>query len=168
MFSSRLASLFWVFLLFLTENALVYIFPEKAPALVLIGVLYYSLFEGAASGFMAGAWGGLLLDLFSQGRPGFFTAAFAASGGLCGIVSSKIFEDSWLTEVILPSLSLYAVLLVRYFLLLWRAEEPLSLAVISGAFLPWPLLTTALSAPWIFTRLRKLSPRQRRRWAARV
>ena len=168
MFSSRLAGMFWIFVLFLAQNTLVYIFPEKAPALILIGVLYYSLFEGAVSGFIAGAWGGLLLDLFSQGRPGFFTAAFAVSGGLCGVASSKIFEDSWLTEAILPFLSLYAVLLVQKIFLLIGAEEPVKFAAISGAFLLWPLLTTALCAPWIFSRLRKLSPRQRSRWTARV
>jgi len=168
LFSSRLAGLFWIFVLFLIQNSLVYVFPEKAPALVLIGVLYYSLFEGAASGFIAGAWGGLLLDLFSQGRPGFFTAAFAGSAGLCGIVSSKIFEDSWLTEVILPCLSLYAVMLAQHLFFLWRAQEPITFAVIPGSFLPWPLFTTALCAPWLFTRLRRFSPRQRRRWTARV
>ena len=157
-----------MFALFLAQNTLVYIFPEKAPALILIGALYYSLFEGAASGFVAGAWGGLLLDLFSQGRPGFFTAAFAVSGGLCGIVSSKIFEDSWLTEIILPFLSLYVVFLTQHLFILVRAEEPITLSAVSGAFLPWPLLTTAICAPWVFSRLRKLSPRQRSRWTARV
>ena len=153
-------------MLFLVQNSFVYIFPEKAPMLVLLGALYYSLFEGATSGFVAGAWGGLLIDLFSQGQPGFFTAAFAASGGMCGIASSKIFEDSWLTEMILPLLSLYAVLLAQQLVFLTQTGEPITFSVFSAAFLPWPLFTTALCAPWLFTRLRKLSPRQRRRWTA--
>ncbi len=153
-------------MLFLVQNSWAYIFPEKAPAFVLIGALYYSLFEGAASGFVAGAWGGLLIDLFSQGRPGFFTAAFAASGGLCGMASSKIFEDSWLTEITLPFLSLYAVLLAQQLVFLTQAGESVTFAVFSAAFLPWPLCATALCAPWLFARLRKLSPRQRRRWTA--
>ncbi len=166
MFSSRVVALFWIFILFLVQNSFAYIFPEKAPALVLIGVLYYSLFEGAGSGFMAGAWGGLLIDLFGQGQPGFFSAAFAASGGLCGIASSKVFEDSWLIEIILPFLSLYAILLGQHVFFLTQAGEPVTFSAISVAFLPWPLFTTALCAPWLFTLLRKLSPRQRRRWTA--
>ncbi len=168
MFSSRFAAFFWIFALFLVQNTWTYLFPEKAPALVLIGVLYYSLFEGAAAGFMAGAWGGLLIDLFSQGRPGFFTAAFALSGAVSGIASSKIFEDSWLTEIILPFLSLYCVMLVQQFVLRTRMGEPAGFAAFFEAFLPWPLFMTAVCAPWFFTRLRKLSPRQRRRWTARA
>ncbi len=167
MFSSRLAAFFWIFVLFLVQNSIVYLFPEKAPALVLIGVLYYSLFEGAASGFAAGAWGGLLLDLFSQGRPGFFMAAFALSGGLCGAASSKIFEDSWLTEILLPSVSLYCIFFVEHLVLQMQSGETSIASAFSNAFLFWPLFTTAVCAPWIFTRLRKISPRQRGRWIAR-
>ena len=167
MLSSTLGSFLWLFVLFLAQNTLFYFFPEKAPSLVLIGVLYYSLFEGALAGLVAGCWGGLLLDLLSQGSPGFFTAAFAVSGGLCGFVSSKIFEDSWLSEVVLPAVSFYGVTLALH--ILWRTQngEPMGPSVLAEAFLPWPLLTTALCAPWLFGRLRKFSPRRRRRWAPR-
>ncbi len=168
MLSSALGSFVWLGVLFLAQNTLFYLFPEKAPSLVLIGVLYYALFEGALAGLVAGCWGGLLLDLFSQGSPGFFTISFAASGGLCGIASSKIFEDSWLSEVVLPAISFYGVTLALQILWLTQNGERLGPAVLAGSFLPWPLLTTALCAPWLFNRLRKLSPRRRRRWAPRT
>ena len=168
MSSARAASFFWIFFLFILQNSVLYLFPEKTPALVLIGILYYSMFEGSASGFAAGIWGGFLLDLFSQGRPGFFMIAFGACGAACGVISSKIFEDSWLSEIILPVVSLYGVLLARILLLRASEGEPFTLSVFSWAFQPWLFLTTALAAPWIFARLRKLSPRQRYRRTVRV
>lgn len=167
MLSATLNSFAWLTALFLAQNTLFYLFPEKAPSLVLIGVLYYALFEGAAAGTVAGCWGGLLIDLFGEGRPGFFTAAFAVSGGLCGYVSSKIFEDSWLSEVVLPFLSLYGIQVAQQCVLRSQAGESVLPGAFTGAFLLWPLATTALAAPWLFNRLRKLSPRQRRRWAPR-
>ena len=163
MLSSRAASFFWIFALFLAQNALVYLFPEKAPSLVLIGVLYYSLFQGATAGLAIGAWGGLLLDLFSLGRPGFFTASFAAIGGLCGFISSKVFEDSWVAEIVLPLASLYGLTLLQQLFLKAQAGEAVTPAALTEAFLPWPLFTTAFCSHWLFNRFRKLSPR--RRWA---
>jgi rod shape-determining protein MreD len=165
--SAALNSFFWVFVLFIAQNFAVYLFPEKAPSLVLIGVLYYALFEGAVSGMVAGCFGGLLLDFFTQGRPGFFSAALAASGGLCGFLSSKIFEDSWLSEAVLPLVSLYFILFFQQVFMHARLEEPWFPAAFAHAFLPWPLVTTAASAPWVFGRMRLFSPRQRRRWQPR-
>jgi rod shape-determining protein MreD len=156
-----LSACLWILALFLGQNALVYLFPEKAPSLVLIGVLYYALAEGAFSGFVCGVWGGLLLDLLSQGRPGFFTAALAAAGGLCGYVSSKIFEDSWLAEIVLPFLGLYALAFSQHIFLKTQTGEAVLPGVFTEAFLPWPLLTTALVSPWLFARLRRVSPRRR-------
>ena len=167
MLSSWLGSFAWVFALFLAQNALFYLFPDRAPCLVLAGVLYYSLFEGALSGMVVGCWGGLLIDLFSQGRPGFFVWAFASSGLFCGFASSKIFEDSWLSEVVLPFVSLYAVLFAQQCALRSQMGEAVFPGALADAFLPWPLLTTSFFSPFIFNYLRKFSPRQRRRWAPR-
>lgn len=168
MLSASLSSFAWVFALFLLQNTLVYLFPEKSPSLVLTGVLYYALFDGTSAGLAAGCWGGLLLDLFSQGRPGFFTAAFAACGLACGVLSSKIFEDSWLSEVILPFLSLFCVLLAQQLVLRTQTGEAWTPGILLDAFLPWPLLATAVCSPWFFGRLRRYSPRQRRRWTPRA
>lgn len=165
MSSKGLFAFVWLFVLFLVQNALVYVFPEKAPALVLIGVLYFALAEGRLFGVVCGVWGGLLIDLFCPERPGFTSAAFACAGFCCGFISSKIFQDSLLTEITLPPLCLYAVTLAGLIVSQTSAGEVFGMRAFADAFLPWPLAATAFSSPWLFARLRGVSPRRRRRWA---
>ena len=159
---NRVWPFFWVFALFLLQNGLFYLFPAKVPAFVLAGVLFYSLSEEPPFGVVIGAWGGFLMDLFGLGRPGFFTAAFAGAGFLSGALSSKIFQDSFLTQIVLPPVSFYGVMLARLWQLKAQTGEPAGLGLFAEAFLPWPLCMTALCSPWLFGRLRALSPRRRR------
>ena len=165
MSSSRLLAFVCLFVLFLIQNALVYVFPSKAPALVLIGVLFFALTEGRSFGAFAGMWGGLLMDLYGLGRPGFTMAAYALVGFSSGFVSSKIFQDSWLAEIVLPFASLYAVMLAELALMRSQIGDPAGPAALAESFRPWPLFTTVLAAPWLFSRLRRIWPRRRRRWA---
>ena len=163
--SQRVLAFFWILVLFLAQNSLTYVFPEKAPALVLIGVLYYALAEGRTFGALIGIWGGLCIDLFGLGRPGFSMAAFAAAGFSCGFISSKIFQDSLPAEFALPVLSLYLIQLAELALLHAGSGEPLTAAMLGEALLLWPLLTTLAVSPWLFGKLRRVAPPKRRRWA---
>lgn len=158
----RARAFFWVFALFLLQNGLLYLFPAKVPALVLTGVLFYSLTEGTPFGVVIGAWGGFLMDLFSLGRPGFFTASFAGAGFFGGLLSSKIFRDSFLAQIVLPFAGLYGVNFVQLWRLQAQAGEPVGPGLLGEAFLPWPLFLTALCSPWLFGKLRALTPRRLR------
>jgi rod shape-determining protein MreD len=160
---NRPLAFWWIFVLFLAQNALVYLFPQKAPALVLIGVLYFALAEGASFGAVLGVWGGLLLDLISSGRPGFFAAAFAVSGAGCGFISSKIFQDSLLTEILLPFVCLYLLMFAELWFLTVQGGDAAGPRMFAQAFLPWPLFSTLIASPFVFGRLHRSTAAQRRR-----
>jgi rod shape-determining protein MreD len=141
--------------LFLAQNGLNYLFYSKAPALVLVGVLFYALSEGSSFGTVVGLWAGFLIDLFGTGRPGLCMSTLAVAGYFSGVISSKVFQDSLLTEIFLPASALYFVTLAEVWILRSQAGETTGLGLLAEAFLPWPFVMTAISSPWLFGRLRR-------------
>lgn len=163
MSSARLFAFFSIGMLFLVQNSLNYLFYLKAPALVLIGLLFYALSEGPLFGALLGLWAGFLMDLFGAGRPGFWMGAFAATGYFSGVISSKVFQDGLLTQIALPVGALYCVTFAEAWVLRSQSGEGAGFGLAVAAFLPWPLLVTALCSPWLFSYLRRWTPNARRR-----
>jgi len=149
--------------LFLAQNSLNYLFYLKAPALVLVGVLFYALSEGPSFGALVGLWAGFLMDLFEMGRPGFWMSTLAATGYFSGVISSTVFQDSLLTQIVLPVGALYSVTFAEAWVLRSQSGEGVGFGLLGAAFLPWPLITTAFCSPWLFSRLHRWTPGARRR-----
>ncbi|MBI3315792.1 MAG: hypothetical protein HYZ87_02320 [Candidatus Omnitrophica bacterium] len=99
---TRALAFFWIFVLFLFQNSLNLIFLPNFK-LILIGVVFYALAEGAFFGAALGAVAGLLVDFFEIGVPGLHGLALGAVGVASGFTASKIFKDSFFNRWVLPA-----------------------------------------------------------------
>jgi len=159
MSKGRFFAFVWTFFLFLLQNAVTYVFPDKTPPFLLMGVIYYALQEGPLFGMALGAFAGVFLEVFTAGALGYQMVIFASCGGLSGFIASKIFRESILVQVFLPSVMLYFLTLFN--LLIFKAQTGgiEGFFALSGAFRPWELLAAALVSPIAFSFLRKVSSR---------
>ena len=132
-----------------------------------MAVIFYSLREGALFGMVLGAVAGFLLELLGQGALGVWMLNLAAVGALSGYVSSKIFQDSLLTEIFLPGLAFYFSTLAEILFLQARSGSLNGWDALGRAFLFWPLLGSLVFSPvlfgWLQKRRSKVSWRSRRR-----
>ena len=151
----------WIalFLLFLAQNFLNYLFYGNVPPLTLIGVIYYSLKDGWRSGVKLGLFAGFLAELFGQGALGFYMAEFAVAGLLSGFVSSKIFQDSLPAEIFLPALLTYLSMLSEIVFLGASAGNPAGWGCLGLAFHFRILALTVLVSPLMFSWLHRFSLR---------
>ncbi len=143
MSTKRLEAFFWVFVLFLLQNVLNGLFPGKTPPLLAVGVVFFALTEGPSFGLAIGCFAGLFLELFTVGRFGTEIAAMGSLGALCGFASTKLFRDSLLTQLLLPSSALALLSFVRMSI----TGQPAS--TVSD------LIWAAASAPFLFAFLKK-------------
>ena len=120
-----------------------------------MAVIFYSLREGALFGLGLGAASGFLLDLFGQGALGIWMLNLATVGALSGYVSSKIFQDSLLTEIFLPGIAFYFSTLAEVIFLQTRAGSFSGWEALGRAFLFWPLLGSLVFSPILFGWLQK-------------
>ena len=151
MFRGRTGPFWLIFILFLVQNALNYLFMGDLPPLPLIGVIYYSLKKGSRFGVALGLFAGFLAEIYGQGGFGFLMAQAAAVGALSGFVSSKIFQDSLMAEIFLPAV-------VVYFCALSETHS------FSAAFQPWVLAGTAMFSPFLFFCLQRVSSGRSGAW----
>lgn len=100
---TRVFALGWIFVFFLFQNTLNLIFPPNFKFL-LVGVVFYSLIEGAFFGAVLGAAAGLFVDFFGPSVPGPHSLILGLAGAVSGFTASKIFKDSFFNRWILPSL----------------------------------------------------------------
>ena len=159
MFRGRPWPFLFIFFLFVAQNFMNYLMAGNIPPVVLISVVYYSLKHGWRSGLWLGLFAGGLHEIFGQGPLGFYMAQFAAVGVLSGFLSSRIFGDSLLTEILLPTLAVYFSSLCEIFYVQWMAQDPSPWRNLSLAFRPGTLFITALFSPLLFYCLRKTSSR---------
>ncbi len=89
--------------------------------------------------------------------------SFAVTGYISGVISQKIFQDSFLTQILLPTVVLYSVTLAEIWVVRTQAGESAGLRLLAEAFSPWPLGATAFCSPWVFSRLRQWTPGSGRR-----
>jgi len=71
---------------------------------MLAAVVFYGLSRGPRFGFAVGVWAGLLLECLAAGRFGIQVTLWGAAGFISGLLSSKIFPDSWPVLALLPAL----------------------------------------------------------------
>ena len=101
-----------IFLIFLVQSVLSFLFPEQAPPLLLIAVIFQAFLGGPACGFVTGCWAGIFLEWFFPGRMGAQMVSYAAAGFLAGLASSKIFRENLLMRIGVPMAAAYGVSLL--------------------------------------------------------
>lgn len=151
---------FWLFVLFLIQNGLNYIFLQNTPPLLLIGVVYYALTGGPFFGFIVGCYAGIFLELFAIGHLGYQMGVMGFIGGMTGFLSSRIFPDSLFSELTLPALANYSAALLN--LLIAKSffhEETGGLGAFAEAFSWTQLFITAVFSPLVFHWLKRTSLR---------
>ncbi len=70
---------------------------------MLAAVVFYGLSRGPRFGFAAGVWAGLLIESLAAGRFGIQVTLWGAAGLISGLLSTKIFPDSWPAQALLPA-----------------------------------------------------------------
>jgi rod shape-determining protein MreD len=149
---------FWIFFLFLFQNATHFIFFSEVPALLLTGIIFFALREGPLFGFIIGIWAGFFLDLFGLGGLGVNMFLLGVMGALSGKLASKIFWDSIFAKILLPPLVEYGTHLSALVFFKMRLEEEwLNGRLFWEALSPLNLVLTAVFAPLVFSFLAKVS-----------
>lgn len=140
------------------QGAIQSIFPWVVSPFLLIGVIYYALTEGPVFGAVIGCFAGFLLDILGLGKLGESMTLFSLVGIFAGFSSTKIFYDSFFTQMILPVLSHYAICLVHlFFVKQFPQGEVANVSMVKEAFFlsqPWWTMLTSLG---VFSLLRKVS-----------
>ena len=129
-------------LLFFVENVLHTVFPDQMFPLVLIAVIFFGFRGGMLRAALLGAWAGMLLEIFKVGSFGFAVLPLTAIGAAGSLMSSKIFRESFLAQVVLPAAAFYFFLTVNLGSL-WESS------------FPFRILLTAFLSPLVFHGLKK-------------
>ncbi|GEM_PF-1096770 len=149
----------WLFVLFLAQNALHYVFLRNTPPLLLVGVVFYGLSGGPVAGLAAGCFAGVFLELFSAGRIGWQMITLGLVGIAAGSLSTKLFREGLLTQILLPPLCNYlaSILSLLVFQSSLRGGEALGWGIFFEAF-SWPqAFLAAMTGPIIFPFLKRVS-----------
>ena len=154
--SKKVFPFFWVFVFFLLQNAAGFFIIQRTPVLLLLAILYYALSEGAGYGALLGAFAGLLLEVFGQGRLGCEVLVFSAAGYLFGKSGSAFFRESLFSQFLFPLIAFYFMALSR--LLLYQFfSGSFDFSLVKATFMPYDALVVLASAPVLFFFLRKVS-----------
>ncbi|OIO37955.1 MAG: rod shape-determining protein MreD [Candidatus Omnitrophica bacterium CG1_02_46_14] len=154
-------ALFWIVVLFLMQEMIGIFFPNGAPPLMLIGVIYYALIEGPVFGAVSGCLAGFLLDILGVGKLGTSMAILSGLGMISGLSASKIFYDGFLTQFLLPLIGNYLFCFLSLFFYRNLPEaQGLSMGLFRDSLvLSQPILTLLIS-PVIFSWMKKAGPRR--------
>ena len=157
MTSRRVRAFFWILFLFLIQSMISFIFTAWTPPLILIGVIFYALIEGPLFGAVIGCFAGFLMDILGVGKLGGSMAIVSSLGVLAGFSASKIFYDSFFTQIFLPALGNY---LLCFFSLLFFKNLPqaegFSLDLFKESLLLCQPLLTVAASPVVFMFLKKV------------
>ncbi len=159
----KIAPFFWIFILFLLQNALGNAFELKAPILLLAGLLFYALSEGPFFGAILGAYAGLLLEIFGLGRMGAEILVFSAAGLVFGQTARTFFRESLLSQFLFPVLAFYFVVISRFIIDQASSGAGFDISLAGAALLPYDVAMVFASTPVIFFVLRKVSYTESRR-----
>ena len=125
-------------------------FFDFRPDLVLVVVVYWSLREKPAAGWMVGMTGGLMADLFSAGVLGLHSLSMAATGLLISLSSNPLYRVHLTTRIVMVAVSSLVCGLMYYLLLFIFAQSvPWSSA---WRDMLWPSIwqTTLISPLWLW------------------
>lgn len=158
MSKARAWAFVWILALFLAENFLQFLVPGLRAPLMLIGVVFYALYEGPQFGLWIGLAAGLLMDLYGTAKFGPEMAIHGALGVLCGYSASKLFRESLLTQMALPALATYLLYLANaVFFRSCAASESVTPGVFLDALAWPPILFAAAVSPIFFRHFRRIS-----------
>ena len=107
--------LFVSFILEITVFEGLKIFGTK-PDVLLIVVIFTGLFGGPRIGLEAGAFAGIMVDIFGISSFGAGIFAYGVTGILSGVLNKGLYKESFLTQSILVSFFTLIVHLVNYIL----------------------------------------------------
>ncbi len=161
--SKKIIPFFWVFVLFLAQNALGAAFPQKTPVFLLVAVLFYALSEGPLFGAALGAFAGLLLEIFGHGRMGAEMLVFSAAGLIFGQTARTFFRESLLSQFLFPVLAFYFVVVSRFAIDQAVSGAGFDLSTAAAVLMPYDVAMVFASAPVVFFFLRKVSYAESRR-----
>ncbi len=154
----RVLAFLWIFIFFLLQNGLQFVLPDRAPLLLLIGVVFYGLSEGPLFGLLLGLYAGFFMDIFGVGKLGLQMAFFGSLGLLSGYAKSKVFSESLLTAILFPALAYYLLLCLNFIttriFFEGGAEAP---AVFREALSIQALILMAILSPFIFSFLHRFT-----------
>lgn len=131
------------------------VLPEIQLSWVLVAVVYTALGEGPIFGMMLGVFAGFLWDLLGIGRMGLSTAEMGMVGLFAGFLSTNLFRESPLTQVLLPALFVFLLTLINGGIGRFYFHETPPLFNLDWLF-------AAVSSPFIFLFLKKVQ--RSRRW----
>ena len=165
---NRIFAFLWLFVIFLAENTLRFMFPDHVPPLLVSGVVFYALLEGPLFGLVIGCYAGFFLDLLGIGKIGYEMAVLGGIGCLSGVIASQIFRESVLTESVLPVAGVYLAALLNLVIFKMAAGSgELTFGIFQEAA-AWPqLVLMAFVSPLIFKFLKKVSfarPKRTAKW----
>ncbi len=136
--------------------------PDRAPLLLLIGVVFYGLSEGPLFGLLLGLYAGFFMDIFGVGKLGLQMTFFGSLGLLSGYAKSKVFSESLLTAILFPAVAYYLLLCLNFITtrIFFEGEAPAP-AVFREVLSIQALILMAVLSPFIFLFLRRFSLRRR-------
>ena len=122
---SRIDSYMLVFLTFLVQLIINSFITNNfiRPNLLVIAIIFLSLFSGKEMGLEAGIAGGLLLDLFSIRLFGLNIFLLGLTGWTVGSFNNKFYKDSRITHAILVFIATYFTLSVYFLFVQSRAID---------------------------------------------
>ncbi|MFH1459103.1 MAG: rod shape-determining protein MreD [Candidatus Omnitrophota bacterium] len=121
MFKIRFKSIRFIIISFFTlifQSSLAAIFSFKGikPDLILLLVIFYSLYNGYYAGMYYGIILGFLVDCLSSGILGINSLTFGIVGLSCGLLKERVYTTVLLTKVLVAfTAGIYAIL-IYYFL----------------------------------------------------
>ncbi len=155
--SKKIIPFFWIFVLFLLQNAVGLFIPQRTPALLLLAILFYALSEGPVVGALLGIFAGVLLEIFGQGRMGCEILVLASTGFIFGKGGSAFFRESVFSQFLFPVLAFHFMVFLRLAIYQVFSSDPFDLSLLGAALLPYDVLIIFTAAPVLFFFLRKVS-----------
>ena len=153
----KIIPFFLIFFLFLLQNSVGLIFPQKTPVLLLCGVLFYAFSEGPWFGALLGAYAGLLLEVFTTGRLGSEMMVLAATGFIFGRGTRIFFGESLFMRFLMPLLAFYFSVFFRFLLFYAFSGEGQAFGIFRNHLLLWDTLGLLVACPVVFSFLKKVS-----------
>ena len=154
--------LLWLFIFYFLEVTVSARLGSFAPPLVLCVVVGIALECGPAHGIVWGILAGILFEPFASGAIGGASLAFALAGWLTGMISSKMFNESFWVRMIWPCAALIVSATAET---LWSRPAEMDYpfwAALSSALPFQKILSTLLVAPWVvsFAKVHRTSNRR--------
>lgn len=144
----------WILALYLVEVTFAPRFGSFSPPLVLAAVIGIAIEGGAGAGLLWGAAAGILFEPFASGPIGAVSLAYALAGWTTGVLSTKMFGESFWVRGVWPCAALAVAAAVEAS---WGRPAESSTGFWEAWFAAVPpqrFLMTALVTPWIAARLR--------------